>query len=341
MCARVGRWATVFLALFSNGVAHSRDGGAIDPVWLAKAKTELKAVCDKHQALSMRLEEECEYRTEKAPGAAGAAPFRPQTRRERTVRLGDDIILEEVRILDGTPAQTQARLQCDNSAYYFTLSKSREGAPYALVEYALGKRKRPLITQGLAQGWHDEGFLHLRAALAAIEKDGKHTLRTLQFDKAKGLLRIEITSTGGNTPIEDVVYVDPSHDWRVVEHRVETPNLVGTDRWTYGVEVGGVEFPIGLEGLTTYKVANAPPNLKTTARVLSLKMTDKTPADFRLAAFGFPEPVDAPPPPKPTRWYLWILVAAGGCAALAVGFAYVHRRRQASRPSSPGQGEKL
>ena len=103
--------------------------------------------------------------------------------------------------------------------------------------------------------------------------------------------------------------------------------------------VGGMEFPTGLKGLTTYKVAKAPPNLVITGRVISLQLTDKTSDDFRLSAFELPEPVDAPPHPRPTLWYLWIMAAAGLFAAMAVGFAYMRRRQvRLAAPALPREG---
>lgn len=49
-------------------------------------------------------------------------------------------------------------------------------------------------------------------------------------------------------------------------------------------------------------------------------------SDFRLSAFGFPEPMGAPPLP-PSRSWLWLLVAAVAAAALAILFAWLKRRR--------------
>jgi hypothetical protein len=95
-----------------------------------------------------------------------------------------------------------------------------------------------------------------------------------------------------------------------------------------------MEFASGEKLQTIFKIAKAPPGSEITVRVLSLTLTDKTPDDFRLSAFGLPEPADATLPTKPTRWYLWLLVAAGVCAALAFGFASLRRRlaRPTPRP---------
>jgi hypothetical protein len=331
----------VFMAVSSRGAAG--EGTAINQAWLAKTRTEVKSVYDKYQALSMRIEAEYEIRSDKTPGSTGTIPFYPQTRRERSIRLGDNIILEQIRNLDGKdgkPNIQQIQLECDNNDYHFTLIKSKENSPYAMKDYALGKRKLPLSKR--SAGLQDTVFSYFRHILGAVEDDGEYTLRALQFDDAKGLLRIECKFGTGATFAEEQIFVDPSHGWRVIERRVETPYASGTDRWTYGVTVGGLEFPNEFKNLTTYKVDKAPPNQDITGRLISLKVTDKTPDDFRLSAFGFSEPVDAPPPPpRPTRWYLWLLAAAGVCAALSFGFAYLRRRRLARNASTSLQGERL
>jgi hypothetical protein len=338
MSTRARRCAAMFVALVSVGVARAEERAAIDPAWLDKARTEIKAVWEKYEALSLHLEEEGEIRSDKVPGSTGTlAVFRPQTRRERKVRLGDNVILEQVRILDDQPNKPQIRLECDNSDYAFTLGKSQEDSPYALVEYAPGKRKLPLVRRGFA--FVDFAFQSLHDALGAIENDGQHTLRALRFDETRGLLRIEFENVTQGITSQRALFLDPGQGWRVVEGRSESSYLVGTTRWTYGAVVGGIEFPTESKGLTTHKPGREhPPDFETTGRLIRLQLTDKTPADFRLSAFGFPEPVDVAPPPKPTPWYLWLLAAAGACAALSFSFAYLRRRQRghAARPVPGG-----
>lgn len=341
MRTRTGLYLFIMLIVVaSSRSVLAKDGAVIDQVWLTKARGSIKSIHEKYKALCPRLEAECEYRYDKSPRSARTMTFQPHIRRERTIRLGDNMILEQLRILDGKPDQLQIRVQCDNSDYHFTLGRLKESSPYALTEYAPGKRKLPLVRQGRAQGWHNEGWSHLRDALAAMENDDKYNLRSLRFDETKGLLRMDFTNSAGNSLAEEQLSLDPGRDWRVVERRVETTSLVATNRWTYGVSVGGLEFPTDLKNHTTYKDANSLPNMEVTGRLISLKLTDKTPDDFRLSAFGLPEPADVPPPPKPTPWYLWLVAAAGVCAALSVSFAYVWRRRQARLAPAAVQGGK-
>jgi hypothetical protein len=337
MLARTKCYALVLLAALAfTGGARPGKGAAIDPVWLAKASSEGKAAYQKYKALSLHMEEESSIEIKRASSSTEKAPLHPQSNRERIVRLGDNVFREQIRILDGLPKSCQIQLQCDNSDYHFTLRKTKEDSPYALVDYTQGGRKIPLSRQD--PGLPNEMLHHLRDALAAIENDGTYTLRGVRFDAMKGLLLIEFGEGAGNTAVEDQVYVDPNHDWRVVERRVKTPTLVSVDRWAYGVSVGGLEFPTEFKSSIKYKDAKAHPDMEIIEQLVSLKLTDKTPDDFRLSAFGLPEPVDVAPPAKPTRWYLWILVVAGVSAALSFGFAYWRRRRQARLLPTPLPG---
>lgn len=50
-------------------------------------------------------------------------------------------------------------------------------------------------------------------------------------------------------------------------------------------------------------------------------------SEFTLTAFGLPEPPEFQP--KPTPLYVWLLLAAGVCAVVAIGFRLLARRRAA------------
>jgi hypothetical protein len=306
----------------------------IDRTWVDRAIGGIKAASEKHQEIMTHLEEMREVRVEKLPGAVSKARFSQKTIRDRLIQQGDNRLVEEILTLDDMPSSSSIRLYGLNSDYYFTLGKSREEAPYALAEYNLGKPKNP-FARGIS--FYQESLISTwRWALGALEGDGTHILQELRFDEGKQLLLIRFTTQRKDgPPTEDHLYVDPSHDWRVVERRIENPYLTTNIQVTYGITVAGLEFPSGERSETSFKAANyqakfkreAPPANSFTVRILSLKLTDKTRDDFRLAAFGLPEPVDVAPPVKPTRWYLWLLAAAGVSAALALGFASLRRRR--------------
>lgn len=56
-------------------------------------------------------------------------------------------------------------------------------------------------------------------------------------------------------------------------------------------------------------------------------------SEFTLAAYGLPEP-GSEPMKEPIPLFVWILVAAGICAALALGFRYLARRRALPRSAT-------
>ena len=314
--------------------AGAADAPAIDPSWLPKVEAGLEVLLKKYDEIAPRLETASETRGDKVPGPASKVPVRAQTRHERFVRLGDNYLFERVRILDGAPLP-QITLECDNADYHFRLGRQREGAAYVVKDYGTGKQKIPMADQGFTM--HHEVFRLLRIALGAIRKDGKHTLRSLRRDGDRGLVWLAFSYTVDKQPIEDHLGLDPDHSWRLVERKVESTNMAVTERYTHGTTVGGVEFPTGFEDLCVAKVPEGAPNMKNVTKVTSIMLTDKTAADFRLSAFGMPEPMGAPPPPaRPTRWYLWILAAAGVCAALAFMFSYLRRRLQARRAAISG-----
>jgi hypothetical protein len=332
------RWrVVVFMILGLGGVARSAADPAIDPIWLARAKDEGEKAHEKYQALITHLEEEYESQTAKAPGSSGRIAIREGIQRMSLARLGDNIIYKRVYIPTGASNKPQIRLQCDNNDYHFTLQQSREEASYTLAGYEVGKRRLPLTQYAARFGSPVYG--KLRQALDAVKGEDKSTLQILRFDEAKGLLRIEFKNlVVKKFPAVHKMWVDPSHGWRMVEYQSRFDTSVETARMSYGVAVEGVEFPSEIKTVDRFTQANGRPDFETTERLISVKLTDKTPDDFRLSAFGLPEPVDVTPLAKPTRWYLWILVVAGVSAALSFGFAYWRRRRQARLLPTPLPG---
>jgi hypothetical protein len=140
-----------------------------------------------------------------------------------------------------------------------------------------------------------------------------------------------------NGQVTSDLWVEPDHGWRVVEQRGVTPTGTFHTRVTYGQEVGGVDFPIESHTVSEYTITgpNVPPNFETRAKLKSIRRAEKTEADFRLSAFGLPEPVDVAPLPKRTPRYVWFLIAAGVCAVLAVLSRRLARRRRFADPPPP------
>ncbi len=318
------------------GQALAGGGPAVDPAWLERARREIPPVIEKYQSLTTRVEEESDFRYAVAPGpSVGKGPFDPGTRRDRVVRLGENMIYEKTEVNEKAPGVSRILLQCENSDYSFALTKHREDSPYVLGKVAPGKAKLPLAAQG-GIGIHGGMLDYLRSFLSAIDEKPKYTLKALHFDAAKGLLGAEFKLAAGDNDLEERISVDPANSWRVVERRVETKFLVATDEYTYGFTIGGMPFPTGMKNLSIYRVEQAPPNMEITAKLVSIKLTDKEPYDFRMSAFGFPEPMGMPAVERGrTRWYLWLSLAAAGI--LVIGGIVVTLKRRYSRASVPAE----
>jgi hypothetical protein len=322
MRAKIFRPVLLLVAFHAGGEARSGEDPAIDPVWLAKAQGGIKAVLDRYDALAERLTEVSETRY-KATQKGGADTYMgDHKRRDRVVRLGKNMILEQTRVLDAEPDHPEIRLSCDNGDYSFTLGKAKEASSYALIDYRPGARKLPLVRQG--GGLHSGMFHSLKGSLSAVEKDPKYSLLSLRYDGAKGALEIRFRF---DDRAEEEIWLDPAHDWRVLERIVETKSLKAQDTFTYGQAVSGLTFPTGSINRTTYKVADAPPNMEITTELISVGITEATEFDFRLSAFGLPEPPDMPGVSRPgSRSYLWIGLTA--FSILCLGFVIrLYRKR--------------
>jgi hypothetical protein len=320
--------------LFFAGIAELAVGGeaAIDAGWLEKARREIPRALEKYQSLGTRIEEESEYRYAVGPGASiGKGPFNPGTRRDRIVRLGENVIHEKTETDDKAPKLARIILDCVNSDYSFTLTKSKADSAFVLGRVVPAKAKLPITAQG-GFGLHVGMVGYLRASLDAVEGKPKYSLKRLGFDGAKGLLRIGFTF--GENEFEEGIYIDTANGWRVSERRVETKFLVATDEYTYGVTIEGMSFPTGLRNLSVYKVEEAPPNMEITAKLISIKLTDKEPYDFRMSAFGLPEPMGMPAVSRATRWHVWLSLAAVG-VLVGGGIVLMLKRRYAKIPAAP------
>ena len=122
---------------------------------------------------------------------------------------------------------------------------------------------------------------------------------------------------------------DPARGWVPVESTTRTWAARFETRFEYGFDLEGLAFPTVVETNSSYHVTPAPPANLARHVIRSLESTRKTERDFRLTAFGLPEPVDAPPPQRsglPT--YGYILAGSAACAVLSLVFRQFARRTQ-------------
>lgn len=143
---------------------------------------------------------------------------------------------------------------------------------------------------------------------------------------------------GRQSHVKGAIYLDPSHCW-CIKRIQKTEKLLGN-----GVEESIAENDIQYETTDhpsgfpilktqTWDVTGYSQRLKKEFRTkhrydYELEVKDNLPdADFMLSAFGLPEPFGISVK-KSVPAYIWILVAAGVCAAFAFGFRYLARRKR-------------
>ncbi len=315
--------AFTLACLFGTGVilwparAQAKGGAAIDAEWVAKGKSEGAAILLKYRGVQSELEERSEVQTEskKLPGI--------QTTTIHSVRLGENAILARAQFYPNTNRRPRISLECDNDDYYFTLGKFDKSSPYALTTYGKGKRKTP--TWKSAGGIHGEVISYLQTAIDALAPGNMADLRAIRFDAAAKLLTIERVRKQGNSTIVERFVIDPHESWSIRRRQVETATSIGDFEYAYGKVIDGLHFPTRAVMSITFLGANAAKSSRITVRILEIKRTEKTLADFRMSAFGFPEPNDVAPLPRPMPWHVWMLAAGGACGVLGFCLAYLRK----------------
>lgn len=168
--------------------------------------------------------------------------------------------------------------------------------------------------------------------MSALDSDPKNILRTVRFDAGEGLLRVEFDRAwDARTTNHHRYRVDPANQWHTVDYRLESSDgSVTATQYSYGEAVEGLSFPTASKCVTDWKGEQTPPNMEITTRLVSLKLTDKTPADFRMSAFGLPEPMGMPAVERGVRWYIWFIAA--GFVCLVFGALLLRWKRRSGNP---------
>jgi hypothetical protein len=125
---------------------------------------------------------------------------------------------------------------------------------------------------------------------------------------------------------------DPARSYRVLGYEYCRKSKVseGLERGVFGYDVGD-DLPVLKSRTVEREMRNVKfgllngKEIETFAIQPNLDVPDD---EFRLSYYGLPEPVGVTWK-KPTPLYWWLLLGAGVCAALAVGFRYLARRRRA------------
>ncbi len=313
------------LAIGIMNAGHARAGDKdIDQGWLQKVRTEGKAAYEKYVAVAGKIDSEYEIQSRKIAGGGTSGAFQAHSERIRFVFLDGNGLLDRARTYERDPSHPQLKVICQNKDYCFELTRQNESAGYALARYFPGHKNHFL--QGM--NVPEMAFGRLGSALNHLEKPDEYKLDRVRWDEMKALLNIKISFTGaGSASVTEDLWLDPAHDWRVVQYSTETPHVTGVTRVTYGETIGGVTFPTGFTDTYSYKGTDAkyPANFELIGHLKSIKVADAKEADFRLSAFGLPEPAEFPQK-KAMPMYLWFLLGAGVFALLALVFRRLARR---------------
>ena len=315
------------IILLGIALACSQANGQdrIDPVWMEKLKVEGKASYEKYMSTFDNIDEVSEVHCEyfESPSQTVGTPIRKRVDSWRRVRLGKNSLIQR-RIAD-EGRNIREKIECENTVYRFTLSKSPENEKLTLTGYELvDKTELPTLSGGV----YDHAVDGLQQVFDAIAGRESYKLLAVHMDPEKGLLHIKSTFRIDDDTVKQEVWVDPQHDWRVVESIVETRSGRFTTQVQYGNStMNGLVMPSGFTNVSTYKVSGVNA-MKITGKVESVGPCEMSEEDFRLSAFGFEEPVDAAPfPADSTPIYVWLLVTAAVLAPLTGLFYYLRSRR--------------
>lgn len=141
------------------------------------------------------------------------------------------------------------------------------------------------------------------------------------------------------------VDLDPSRCWCIVRQKISREFTTNGKRQTYGeheAELSTVVHPSGfplVKKMTSRGTLHLYRDGKETTKNNRItadyewEVNDRVPdSEFTLTAYGLPEP-GGEPVKKSLPLYGWIILAAGICIGLAVGFRFLARRRGRSEPA--------
>jgi hypothetical protein len=219
-----------------------------------------------------------------------------------------------------------------NASYGFTLQRKTIDGPWVLASFRPGPRD---------QEFWKPGATSLRSAcIKTTTCDLSDLVRLPKFRVVAAskvqrgvteLCQIGFETHGGEN--KGTLLLDPSRFWTIRDytlHRKESGGSV-VNRVEIELSNPSAKYPIPKRSVLFSDVTplKKPKFHSETVTEFNLKEVSRLPDDeeFTLSAFGLPEP--GGPAKKPFPTYLWILVAAGVCAAMAFAFRSLSRRAAA------------
>lgn len=243
-----------------------------------------------------------------------------------------------------TKADKRDYLRVANPQYQFELRRSSEAAPWALVTVGQGRFKAStiddpsymmellnrrsytlsVITFTLPVTVLDPGFSIRKVSPLAT---GDHRLVKVDFDYSA-------PEDSARRPLRSgSVLFDPSRYWTMnhVEVQTQWGNHAATETADLEYDQLADGFPVLKQTVHRRKVPgqNADIEFISQFELLNTAVQD---GDFRLSAFGFPEPQGVVWQERP-RWYLWF-IAAGVLSLALAGFLWRRARARKGQASA-------
>jgi hypothetical protein len=209
-----------------------------------------------------------------------------------------------------------------------------------------GNARNPLDGLFIAMSPHFS-YTQTRLSQLVINPSFEVTKIATVSHNGKDLVRVDHTYTykipgSKNNQQEQIngsLYFDPSQSWCLRRYRKSVEVMAREQRishFDYEAEFETIDHPFGFPIAKSQTLHTIQFNYKnkqkkeTRSRAdYDLEVKEGPPdSEFTLAAFGLPEPGGAEPVNKSIPMYLWILLAAGVCAGIAIGFRYLARRRR-------------
>jgi hypothetical protein len=232
-----------------------------------------------------------------------------------------------------------------NSRYSFEVRKD-PGKQWVLVDYGeLGSQPREVfpylgtevpICRGLAPYWLDEGTW-LPDLFGQGVKNARLRPTGWVAQGGASVLRVEFEYPHRHSPgvtFKGQVDLVPARSWVVLGWVSEMTRGGVTRRTVLEREFAPADDPVPLPLRERRTVTSSTSGGRGRETVMEYKWAKEKadPSEFRLTAFGLPEPPGVKWD-RPTPTYVWVLLAAAVTAALAAGFRYLARRR--ANPTPP------
>jgi hypothetical protein len=231
------------------------------------------------------------------------------------------------------PKQRRPQVDAINFQYEFTLNRRDSLAPWAIINTEMitsgDSSSRDCMSNRALEYWPQVGLLFHQTydLLPYLLKQPDFSIKAVtpvmvpSSQLAKVEFEYQPKETGGDiSPLRaGWVLLDPERYWLVVkfEAQVDAPGAYK------GLIVGSMEYeqdeevPIAKKRVFEQKrtYADGTKGHYETRFEFQIAEADVEESDFYLSAFGLPEPISASV--RPTRWYLWALLAAGVSLVLA------------------------